>query len=89
MKITTCRSCGARVFWARTDRGRLMPLDETPTPEGQFAVGRTSSGDLIARHRSKIEDLDPFTELYTCHFNTCPDAPVWRRRNGKEQEART
>ena len=33
--MTTCRHCGARIRWVVTaKRGKPMPLDADPTPEG-------------------------------------------------------
>jgi len=34
--MSTCESCDAVVFWARTERGRAMLVDAEPHPEGNL-----------------------------------------------------
>jgi hypothetical protein len=64
-----CRSCGARIEWAKVvDSGRAIPLDVPVTVANvtQFADGRL------------IEHLDP--TISKSHFATCPQAAQWRKR---------
>ena len=28
MKVTTCKSCGAKIVWIKTQNGRSMPCNE-------------------------------------------------------------
>jgi hypothetical protein len=64
-----CRSCGVELVWAKTARGKSMPLEAVAPSDGNVRivdgvarVGETGSGP------------------YLCHFGRCPDAASWRRR---------
>jgi hypothetical protein len=70
-----CRSCGAPILWALTDRGKRIPLDELPLaaiPPGSFVVSGT--GDEL-----RASTVAP-VPLYRSHFATCPNADEHRRR---------
>jgi hypothetical protein len=66
-----CRSCGARVEWAELVKsGKRMPFD------APIVTVRTQ-GDILGGGRV-VETVD--TGVTASHFETCPDAPDWRRR---------
>lgn len=68
----TCRSCGAPIVFAETVKGRRMPLDRTPDPDGTIWML-----DGIARTDQAPSGYPgPF---FTTHFVTCPDAKKWRK----------
>ena len=69
-----CRSCEALIIWAETATGKRMPIDERPTAKGNLVY---VSG--VARAATD-EDRRLKRPLYTSHFATCPDAPMFRRR---------
>lgn len=69
--MSKCRSCGAPVEWAKTQKGSAMPLDPTPTPEGNMVLV-----DGMARMRTAA---DAALEPRRSHFATCPQATHWRR----------
>lgn len=50
--MSTCRSCGAEVLWAKTRAGKAMPVDPEPTAEGNVLVG----GKERAGHRQAVVD---------------------------------
>lgn len=62
-----CKSCGAKIFFAKTVHGKTVPLDAEP--EKRFALCRNTTGELVA-------DL---ASVYTTHFQTCPDAEQHRK----------
>jgi len=35
----SCRSCGAPILWARSTRGRMVPLDREPVADGTIILG--------------------------------------------------
>lgn len=80
-----CRSCHAPIRWAVTQKGRRMPLDPEPTPDGNLvlapAVEARRAPTVVALTAHNDPPLDPNTPRYTSHFATCPDAPRHRRRN--------
>lgn len=79
-----CRSCGAPIRWAITEKGRRMPLDPDPHPDGnvmvEHAAGADHSGVVVFAGRLLHEERDLGTPLYRSHFASCPDARKHRRR---------
>ena len=69
--MTTCKSCGARVVWARTfATGAPIPLNPTPIIGGNLElVGG------VAWYRKPSSDVP----LYTSHFVDCPHAAAHRK----------
>jgi hypothetical protein len=63
-----CRSCGARIEWAETERGKRVPFD------GEIVATRSQGNPITGR---VIEYVD--TGVTPSHFETCPDAKTWRR----------
>lgn len=85
-----CRSCRAPVAWARTQRGKMIPLDPNPVPLGNVEVtgtdesGRgpvllaTVHGDSIAGRAERHTVEHRGGSLYVAHFTTCPNAAAHR-----------
>lgn len=72
-----CKSCGARVLWARTVKGsKGIPLDPDPEPGGNVKLRRGKDGALEA----EVVEARPDVWLHQSHFVTCPQADQWRRR---------
>lgn len=69
MKTEPCRSCKAPVIWVRTTKGKMMPLNAEPDPNGSFAIidGVAEPARLFDQTR------------YTSYFATCPQAKQWRK----------
>lgn len=74
--MTTCRSCGAEIFWAQTKGGKAMPLDVVPREDGNVKVIGGSAFVEGAR-----QPLAPGAR-YVSHFATCPNS-VKHRRQGE------
>ncbi len=62
-----CRSCGALIFFAKTEAGKQMPLDAKPTKA--WTLDR--SGQRCRQ-----------VEVYAAHWATCPSAQHHRRKAG-------
>jgi hypothetical protein len=74
--LQRCRSCGAAILWARTDRGKSMPVDAeavNPPKTGNIFIS-TKNGVLTAK------TVPPAPGLRLPHFVTCPSADRWRKR---------
>lgn len=74
MAADRCSSCKAPIFWALTAKGKRMPLDAQPDPQG-----------IVWLHGgvAHVGDQPPAmgaTDRYTSHFATCPNAGKWRKR---------
>jgi len=80
-----CRSCGAKILWAVTEKGKRMPLDAEPS----------EAGNIFLQHRPNQNPLAVYTteeqrkatkgtlmehRLFTSHFATCPQAKKWRKK---------
>lgn len=72
----TCRSCGAPVIWAKTEKGKSMPVDANavdPPDTGNILL-TLEDGVLTAKYVLSASGLR------LSHFATCPQAPSWRKR---------
>lgn len=70
-----CRSCGAPIWWAVTEAGKRIPLDE-PDGVGNLIAWRDHLGYLRARSNP---DPGPGEYLARSHFATCPHADAHRK----------
>lgn len=73
--VQFCRSCGAAVVWALTDRDKAMPMDAAPVSAGKFILVQT---DSTVRVRSAAGWDEP-GDRYVSHFSTCPQATSHRK----------
>ena len=64
----TCRGCGKPIEWARTERGKAIPLDPLPVERGNIIVS------LGVAHVVDFPDGNRVS-----HFATCPQAAKMRR----------
>lgn len=78
---TSCRSCGARIWWATTTAGKAMPIDDGPADDGNLAVSRDRLGRLTARALVLDEEPEGHEHRARSHFSTCPNADAHRRRD--------
>lgn len=91
-----CRSCGAEIFWQRTNHGRMAPINASPTPDGNVVICDTPQladalGTVFGRAvtlggaRLEAARAAPNRDLYVNHYATCPDRKKWaehRERDG-------
>ena len=78
MNASRCKSCHRAILWAVTEKGRRVPLDPEPTPEGRFMLEGETAINIGQAH---LADGIP---RYDSHFASCPHAGAWRRRNEKD-----
>ena len=84
-EICKAAGCGAEIDFARTQAGKMMPVDRATAgqPGGTLAVWRGTDGDLYCRTlRTPAEELEPGEILGTSHYVTCNRPAVFRRRQG-------
>lgn len=72
------RGCGDSFAWARTHKGKRIPIDLTPNPSGNIALYRESDAGLPRATIMAKGDV-PKGDRYLSHFATCPDAARFRR----------
>lgn len=78
MTTSRCSSCGAAIVWAKTARGKAIPLDALPAApasathvlRGEYASAFRGSG-IVAAMDAPL--------LRTTHFVTCEHAALHRR----------
>ena len=87
-KATKCSSCPAIVIWAETEKGKRMPVDAKPVPNGNiYLVHRGQRKAPLAVH-AKFDRIDgQKIPKYRAHFASCPNASRHRRRPSPKQEA--
>lgn len=78
MRIDHCRSCGSPIIWTVTSKGKRMPVDAEPGPDGLLTLDTLASGVVVASHASAEQPGLFARERYTSHFATCPEAKEWR-----------
>jgi len=81
MRTTSCSACGAPIRWATTTKGRRMPIDPEPHPEGNIRLQELDDGIAPIAHVLDALDASMTSEpLYRSHFATCPEADEFRRK---------
>jgi len=73
--VSACRSCFAPIIWRNTEKGRPIPLDPEPTPNGDVRVDEHGTAHVLPNEPRLGTD-----ELHRSHFATCPDADRHRGR---------
>jgi hypothetical protein len=71
--LQRCRSCGAAIIWARTAKGKAIPVDRDATSRGNIVL---STQD----HQVLAKVVAPGPGQRQAHFVTCPAAARWRKR---------
>lgn len=74
---TECRSCKARIFWAKTTGGKQMPIDADSVQDGNLAL---VNGEVIVVKGDLFEEQLP-EPRYKSHFATCPAAAKHRKEH--------
>ena len=64
---SNCRTCGAKITWAKTENGKNIPLDFPGEARLIVMPGNTAIVQMT----------------YISHFATCPDAAEHRKRGSK------
>lgn len=70
--MATCRSCEAPIFWARTAKGKAMPVNTKPDPNGKLVVRNEEC--------RWAKPTDPAGLRYTSHYATCTYPDRHRKR---------
>jgi hypothetical protein len=80
--MSTCRACGAPIRWARTAKGKAIPLDPDPAEAGNVILEEPFGADPIAHvigSKGVPLELGHLAELprFMPHHATCPE---WGKR---------
>ena len=75
-----CRSCTAPIIWASTVKGKVMPVDFDPHPNGNILLHPRDGRGPVAEVVPVGQDgLLAGEQLRHSHFTTCPQADEHRR----------
>jgi hypothetical protein len=77
--LTQCASCGAPIFWAATEKGKRMPIDERPRSDGNLVVTRAPDGASDLLQCRAAPEGTPSASRFVSHFATCPKADEHRK----------
>lgn len=69
VRTSQCRTCKAEIVWAVTPKGKNMPVDSTPVPDGGWML---REGDDDKPHAVAADGSD--MARYQSHFKSCPNA---------------
>lgn len=80
-----CRSCGARILWARTEKGKFIPLNEDPSDAGTLVLVFEGDQTPTAMHHGSLGRAadDVRWERFVPHWSTCPNAAEHRAQKAK------
>jgi hypothetical protein len=73
-----CRGCPAKIFWVKTDAGKMMPVDAEPTTTSSDAYvlygpdGKRVTGPPGSSRTGHVP-----------HWSTCPVREQFKRQSGK------
>lgn len=74
-QLARCRSCGANIYWVKTESGKSMPVDAMPVPDGNIIFIDERAHVLKKDH----EPIEEGQNRYVSHFVTCKYADKHRR----------
>lgn len=78
--MATCKLCRATIGWARTNNGKMMPVDiaESPfIPDGYGPDFALLMDGVFIRGRMVTDSCeDGYVLAYASHFGTCPERRV-------------
>ena len=78
--MSDCRSCGQAIRWVQTEKGRPMPLDFMPTPDGNVTIETNESGrGPVVKVWGDPTAIPAGRQRFVSHFVTCPNAKEHRR----------
>jgi len=73
-----CNSCKAEIRWVMTEKGKRMPIDPKPAPNGNLQL--VDQGKYLPPLAIVHSVRAPNVEYYASHFMTCPNAAKHRKR---------
>lgn len=83
-----CRYCHAPIRWGlTTPRGRFIPIDPDPHPDGNLIYLTTADGDRVQTLTREDRALVPASVArFRPHAASCPVLAERRRRGRRERD---
>jgi len=79
MKTSKCRGCTAEIIWAKTSRGKNMPVDAKIDGLGAWLLETHDDGQVYAVRLAPWAPGQARNEAHTSHFDTCPKREQFRK----------
>jgi hypothetical protein len=80
--MSTCRSCGAPVRFAKAASGKWMILDAEPSMDGNIILAlddrERHANAIVFRDAAAAQERFGDRRRYKDHHATCPQAREWR-----------
>ena len=75
-----CRgeTCRAEIIFLPTSAGKTIPIDPTPTPDGNIRIATDLLGEPVAHVLGRTVARSATEPLYVPHWATCPDVEEFR-----------
>lgn len=84
VRTKKCASCPQWFFWAKTERGAFLPLNEDPSLGGEYVVTFNTQPPTAMRFATlSPADAIAFPHRYDHHARTCTGDAAVRRRAGR------
>lgn len=81
-RVSECKRCKAEIVWARTGRGKKLPLDAKPSSAGVFILEGGAHNPVT--YRLSNDAAATYTgEKYQAHWATCPAADDFRNKRDR------
>lgn len=69
--MSTCKTCGAYIEWAKTREGKAIPIDPELRLGGNIAFDNDGTATVVTP--------DASVTRHVSHFVTCPNASAHRK----------
>jgi len=86
LNVDRCKSCGTKIVWAVTERGKAMPIDVDRSLSGTlvlftevFVGTQDAAGPYHVRAATTEERASHAGNLWISHFATCTNATFHRK----------
>lgn len=60
MNLSTCRGCGERIVWMKTEKGRNIPVDPQSIDADDYAPGDLFDPDTHISHWGECPEAERF-----------------------------
>ena len=98
MNAPTCKACGQPIFWAKTSKGKLVPIDHMEARQYEVLVELVDSGPVrvvididgtvvrgALRHPDQDGAICKRVWGFLSHRETCPKAHEPKRKRKSER----
>ncbi|GGG04426.1 hypothetical protein GCM10007304_18160 [Rhodococcoides trifolii] len=89
--VTSCKACGARIFFAETKTTERMPVNVEPDDRGNLAVYAGTGNKVhanVIRPGQAAGMRAAGLPTFVSHFSSCPRADEFRRKARRDNADR-